>query len=99
MSMKQSVVVGVALVGTIMVGGGAVRANGPDACRDLPSHSALRDALIAAVERAVARDRDQFASARCADGLAKQFDAFTEPIDFQCLAPQRAIANGAHNGV
>ena len=48
MSMKQSVVIGVALVGTMMVGGDAVRANGPDACRDLPSHSALRDALIAA---------------------------------------------------
>jgi hypothetical protein len=32
----------------MVVGGGAVRANGPEACRDLPSHSALRDALIAA---------------------------------------------------
>src|SRR5512134_1643148 len=48
MSMKQSVVVGVALVGAMMAGGGPVRANGPDACKDLPSQSALRDALIAA---------------------------------------------------
>lgn len=48
MSMKQSVVAGVALVGAMMAGGGAVRANGPDACKDLPSHSALRDALSAA---------------------------------------------------
>jgi uncharacterized protein GlcG (DUF336 family) len=50
--MKQSAVFGVALVGAMMAGGGAVRANGPDACKDLPSHSALRDALIAAQEQA-----------------------------------------------
>jgi uncharacterized protein GlcG (DUF336 family) len=31
-----------------MTGGQAVRASGPDACKDLPSHSALRDALAAA---------------------------------------------------
>ena len=48
MSMKQSVVVGVALVGAMLAGGGPVRANGSDACKDLPSQSALRDALIAA---------------------------------------------------
>ena len=48
MGMQQSVTVGLALIGTLMAGGGAVSANGPDACKDLPSHSALRDALSAA---------------------------------------------------
>jgi uncharacterized protein GlcG (DUF336 family) len=47
MTVKQSAV-GVVLVGALMAGGGVVRANGPDSCKDLPSHSALRDALIAA---------------------------------------------------
>src|SRR5688572_10115115 len=45
---KQSVTVCLALIGTFIAGSGAVSANGPDSCKDLPSHSALRDALIAA---------------------------------------------------
>jgi uncharacterized protein GlcG (DUF336 family) len=45
---KQSVTMCLALIGTFIVGGGAVSANGPDSCKDLPSHSALREALIAA---------------------------------------------------
>lgn len=40
--------IGVVLVGALMVGGGVVRASGPDSCKDLPSHTALREALIAA---------------------------------------------------
>jgi uncharacterized protein GlcG (DUF336 family) len=47
MARKQSVVVGLALFGSLMAGGGTVRANG-DACKDLPSHGALREALTAA---------------------------------------------------
>ena len=47
MTVKQSAV-GVVLIGALMAGGGVVRANGPDSCKDLPSHGALRDALIAA---------------------------------------------------
>lgn len=47
MTVKQSAV-GVVLIGALMAGGGVARANGPDSCKDLPSHSALRDALIAA---------------------------------------------------
>lgn len=48
MGMQQSVTVGLALIGTLMAGGGAVSASGPDACKDLPSHGALREALSAA---------------------------------------------------
>src|SRR5688500_10632919 len=51
MTVKQSAV-GVVLIGALMAGGGVVRANGPDSCKDLPSHSALRDALIAARNQA-----------------------------------------------
>ena len=47
MSMKQSVAVGLALLG-VLTAGGAVGASESDACKGLPSHSALRDALIAA---------------------------------------------------
>ena len=47
MTVQQSAI-GVVLIGAFMAGGGVVRANGPDSCKDLPSHSALRDALIAA---------------------------------------------------
>jgi uncharacterized protein GlcG (DUF336 family) len=47
MTVKQSAF-GVVLIGALMAGGGVVRASGPDSCKDLPSHSALRDALIAA---------------------------------------------------
>jgi len=48
MSMKQSMAVGLALLGVLMVSGGAVSANESDACKGLPSHGTLRDALIAA---------------------------------------------------
>jgi uncharacterized protein GlcG (DUF336 family) len=48
MTMKESVTFGLALIGTLVAGGGAISANTPDACKDLPSHSALRDALSAA---------------------------------------------------
>ena len=47
MTVKQSAF-GVVLIGALMAGGGVVRASGPDSCKDLPSHSALREALIAA---------------------------------------------------
>jgi uncharacterized protein GlcG (DUF336 family) len=47
MTVKQ-LAVGVVLIGALMAGGGVARANGPDSCKDLPSHGALRDALIAA---------------------------------------------------
>ena len=47
MSTKQSAAVGLALIGLLVVGVGDVRAN-QDACKDLPSHNALRDALSAA---------------------------------------------------
>ena len=47
MARKQSVSVGLALCVALIAGGGTVRANG-DACKDLPSHGSLRDALIAA---------------------------------------------------
>ncbi len=48
MSMKQSVAVGLALLGVLTAGGGAVGASESDACKGLPSHSDLRNALIAA---------------------------------------------------
>ena len=47
MTVKQSAF-GLVLIGALMAGGGVARASGPDSCKDLPSHSALRDALIAA---------------------------------------------------
>jgi uncharacterized protein GlcG (DUF336 family) len=47
MAVKQSAI-GVVLIGALLTGGGVVRADGPDSCKDLPSHGALRDALIAA---------------------------------------------------
>jgi uncharacterized protein GlcG (DUF336 family) len=47
MTVKQSAVV-IVLIGALMVAGGVARANGRDSCKDLPSHSALRDALTAA---------------------------------------------------
>ena len=50
MTVKQSAV-GRRICRSVDAGGGVVRANGPDACKDLPSHSALRDALIAARDR------------------------------------------------
>ena len=46
MTVKQSAV-GVVLIGAL-IGGGVVPADAQNACKDLPSHSALRDALIAA---------------------------------------------------
>ena len=48
MAMKQFVKACLALTVTLLAGNGGVSANGPDSCKDLPSHSALRDALIAA---------------------------------------------------
>lgn len=48
MSIKQSSAVAVALIGMLIAGSGAVRADGPDACKDLPSHGTLREALTAA---------------------------------------------------
>ena len=48
MAMKQSVTACLILTLTVTTGTGVVSANGPDSCKDLPSHSALRDALIAA---------------------------------------------------
>jgi uncharacterized protein GlcG (DUF336 family) len=48
MSTKQSLAAGVTLIGMLIAGSGTVRADGPDACKDLPSHSALREALTAA---------------------------------------------------
>lgn len=51
MTVKQSAI-GVVLIGVLMAGGGVVRANGPEACKDLPSHTALRNALVAAQEQA-----------------------------------------------
>lgn len=46
--MKQTVTVCLALIGAFMAGGGAASANGPASCKDLPSHGALREALVAA---------------------------------------------------
>jgi uncharacterized protein GlcG (DUF336 family) len=46
MTVKQSAV-GVVLIGAL-IGGGVRRADAQNACKDLPSYSALRDALIAA---------------------------------------------------
>ena len=46
MTVKQSAV-GVVLIGAL-IGGGVLRADAQNACKDLPSYSALRDALIAA---------------------------------------------------
>jgi uncharacterized protein GlcG (DUF336 family) len=48
----QLTAVGLALSGLLMVGVSEVRANGSGPCRDLPSHSALRDALSAAQAQA-----------------------------------------------
>ena len=48
MAVKQSVTAYLALTLTLIAGNGVVSANGPASCKDLPSHSALRDALIAA---------------------------------------------------
>jgi uncharacterized protein GlcG (DUF336 family) len=48
MLMKQSVTVGLALLGMLTAGSGTASARESDACKDLPSHSALRDALVAA---------------------------------------------------
>jgi uncharacterized protein GlcG (DUF336 family) len=47
MTVKVSAI-GVVVIGVLMAGGGVVRASGPDSCKDLPSHSALREALAAA---------------------------------------------------
>jgi uncharacterized protein GlcG (DUF336 family) len=47
MTLKHSAA-GVMVLGALIAGGGAARAEGPNACKDLPSHGALRDALIAA---------------------------------------------------
>src|SRR5688500_3672479 len=46
MTVKQSAI-GVVLIGAL-IGGSVLRADAQNACKDLPSYSALRDALIAA---------------------------------------------------
>ncbi len=51
MTLKQSAA-GAMVLGALIAGGGAARAAGPNACKDLPSHGALRDALIAAQSQA-----------------------------------------------
>ena len=48
MALKQLVTMGLALIGTLWAGGGTVSADGSNACKDLPSHGTLRDALVAA---------------------------------------------------
>jgi uncharacterized protein GlcG (DUF336 family) len=48
----QTLAAGLAVIGTLVAGGATVVASPPDACKDLPSHHTLREALSAAQAQA-----------------------------------------------